>query len=408
VFIYGNRQNLLNLLWSIYPMNAVNNEDIHRLTFEGKEVILIGTAHVSRESAELVSKVIEEETPDTVCVELCQSRYQAITQKNKWKDTDLVKVIKEKKTFLLLSNLLLASFQKRIGKKLGIKPGEEMLRAVKAAGEVGASLVPADRDIRTTLSRAWRLMGFWKKIKLLTQLVLSMGETDSLTEKDIEEMKKKDVLESLLAEMGAVLPELRRILIDERDRYLAYKIRTAPGEKVVAVVGAGHVPGIKKCWNDPVDIGPLEQIPPKGKLVAFLKWGIPSVVAGLIVLGFFFAGASVGVNMLKWWVLANSVLSGIGAIIALAHPLTVLTAVVAAPLTSLNPMIAAGWVAGLVEVLLGKPKVKDFERLPEDISSVRGFWRNKITRILLVVVFTNLGSSLGTFVAIPMMIKVFT
>ncbi len=389
-------------------MNAVNNEDIHRLTFEGKEVILIGTAHVSRESAELVGKVIEEETPDTVCVELCQSRYQAITQKNKWKDTDLVKVIKEKKTFLLLSNLLLASFQKRIGKKLGIKPGEEMLRAVKAAGEVGANLVPADRDIRTTLSRAWRLMGFWKKIKLLTQLVLSMGETDSLTEKDIEEMKKKDVLESLLAEMGEALPELRRILIDERDRYLAYKIRTAPGEKVVAVVGAGHVPGIKKCWNDPVDIGPLEQIPPKGKLVAFLKWGIPSVVAGLIVLGFFFAGASVGVNMLKWWVLANGVLSGIGAIIALAHPLTVLTAVVAAPLTSLNPMIAAGWVAGLVEVLLGKPKVKDFERLPEDISSVRGFWRNKITRILLVVVFTNLGSSLGTFVAIPMMIKVFT
>jgi pheromone shutdown-related protein TraB len=389
-------------------MNAVNNEDIHRLTFEGKEVILIGTAHVSRESAELVSRVIEKETPDTVCVELCQSRYQAITQKNKWQDTDLVKVIKEKKAFLLLSNLLLASFQKRIGKKLGIKPGEEMLRAVKAAGEVGASLVPADRDIRTTLSRAWRLMGFWKKIKLLTQLVLSMGETDSLTEKDIEEMKKKDVLESLLAEMGEALPELRRILIDERDRYLAYKIRTAPGEKVVAVVGAGHVPGIKKCWNDPVDIGPLEQIPPKGKLVAFLKWGIPSVVVGLIILGFFFAGASVGVNMLKWWVLANSVLSGIGAIIALAHPLTVLTAIVAAPLTSLNPMIAAGWVAGLVEVLLGKPKVKDFERLPEDISSVRGFWRNKITRILLVVIFTNLGSSLGTFVAIPMMIKVFT
>lgn len=389
-------------------MNAVNNEDIHRLTFEGKEVILIGTAHVSRESAELVTRVIEEETPDTVCVELCQSRYQAITQKNKWQDTDLVKVIKEKKAFLLLSNLLLASFQKRIGKKLGIKPGEEMLRAVKAAGEVGASLVPADRDIRTTLSRAWRLMGFWKKIKLLTQLVLSMGETDSLTEKDIEEMKKKDVLESLLAEMGEVLPELRRILIDERDRYLAYKIRTSPGEKVVAVVGAGHVPGIKKCWNDPVDIGPLEQIPPKGKVVAFLKWGIPSVVTGLIVLGFFFAGASVGTNMLKWWVLANGVLSGIGAIIALAHPLTVLAAVVAAPLTSLNPMIAAGWVAGLVEVLLGKPKVKDFERLPEDISSVRGFWRNKITRILLVVIFTNLGSSLGTFVAIPMMIKALT
>ncbi|NQU14507.1 MAG: TraB/GumN family protein [Desulfobacteraceae bacterium] len=388
-------------------MAMSNNDNTYRLTFEDKEVILIGTAHVSRESAELVSTVIEAETPDTVCVELCQSRYQTITQKDKWQDTDLIKVIKERKAFLLLSNLMLASFQKRIGKRLGIKPGEEMLRAIKVAGEVGATVYPADRDIRTTLSRAWRLMGFWKRIKLLVQLVVSIGETDSITEQDIEEMKKKDVLESLLEEIGEALPELRHILIDERDQYLAYKIRTVPGKKIVAVVGAGHVPGIRKCWNDPVDVDSLEQIPPKGKLIAFLKWGVPSVVVGLIILGFFFAGASVGIDMIKWWVLANGVLSGIGAVMALAHPVTVLSAVVAAPLTSLNPMIAAGWVAGLVEVLLGKPKVKDFERLPEDISSIRGFWKNKITRILLVVIFTNLGSSLGTFVAIPMMIKVF-
>ena len=388
-------------------MAMSNNDNTYRLTFEDKEVILIGTAHVSRESAELVSTVIEAETPDTVCVELCQSRYQTITQKDKWQDTDLIKVIKERKAFLLLSNLMLASFQKRIGKRLGIKPGEEMLRAIKVAGEVGATVYPADRDIRTTLSRAWRLMGFWKRIKLLVQLVVSIGETDSITEQDIEEMKKKDVLESLLEEIGEALPELRHILIDERDQYLAYKIRTVTGKKIVAVVGAGHVPGIRKHWNDPVDVDSLEQIPPKGKLIAFLKWGVPSVVVGLIILGFFFAGASVGTDMIKWWVLANGVLSGIGAVMALAHPVTVLSAVVAAPLTSLNPMIAAGWVAGLVEVLLGKPKVKDFERLPEDISSIRGFWKNKITRILLVVIFTNLGSSLGTFVAIPMMIKVF-
>ena len=388
-------------------MAMSNNDNTYRLTFEDKEVILIGTAHVSRESAELVGTVIEAETPDTVCVELCQSRYRTITQKNKWQDTDLIKVIKERKAFLLLSNLMLASFQKRIGKRLGIKPGEEMLRAIKVAGEVGATVYPADRDIRTTLSRAWRLMGFWKRIKLLVQLVISIGETDSITEQDIEEMKKKDVLESLLEEIGEALPELRHILIDERDQYLAYKIRTVTGKKIVAVVGAGHVPGIRKHWNDPVDVDSLEQIPPKGKLIAFLKWGVPSVVVGLIILGFFFAGASVGTDMIKWWVLANGVLSGIGAVMALAHPVTVLSAVVAAPLTSLNPMIAAGWVAGLVEVLLGKPKVKDFERLPEDISSIRGFWKNKITRILLVVIFTNLGSSLGTFVAIPMMIKVF-
>ncbi len=384
-----------------------NNDNKHRLTFEDKEITLLGTAHVSKESADLVAEVIEEQKPDTVCLELCESRYKSITQKNKWQETDLIKVIKEKRSFLLLSNLMLTAFQKRIGKKLGIKPGEEMMRAMETAGAVGASIHLADRDIRTTLSRTWRLMGFWTKIKLMAQLITSVGEVDNITEEDIEKMKKKDVLEMLLSEIGESLPELRRILIDERDQYLAYKIRTAPGLKIVAVVGAGHVPGIKRCWNEPIDTTALDEIPPKGKLFSVLKWGIPAVVIGLIVLGFFHAGVSAGTDMIKWWILANAVLAGLGAAIAMAHPLTILSAVVASPLTSLNPMIAAGWVAGLVEVLLGKPKVKDFEALTEDILSVRGFWKNKITRILLVVVFTNIGSSLGSFVAIPLMARVF-
>ena len=384
-----------------------NNDNIHRLTFEGKEITLIGTAHVSRESADLVADVIEEERPETVSIELCESRDQAIRQKNRWQDTDLIKVIKEKKAFLLLSNLMLTSFQKKIGKKLGIKPGEEMMRAIEKADVVGADIHLADRDIRTTLSRTWRLMGLWTKIKLFAQLITSMGEVDTIKEEDIEKMKNKDVLEMLLSEIGESLPELRRILIDERDQYLAHKIRTAPGKRIVAVVGAGHVPGIQKYWNEPVDISALNKIPPKGRLFSVLKWGIPAIVIGLIGLGFFTAGTSAGAHMIKWWVLANAVLSGLGAALALAHPLTILSAIVAAPLTSLNPMIAAGWVAGLVEVILGKPKVKDFESLPEDILSLKGFWKNKITRILLVVVFTNIGSSLGTFVAIPLMARVF-
>jgi pheromone shutdown-related protein TraB len=203
-----------------------------------------------------------------------------------------------------------------------------------------------------------------------------------------------------------VLPEVRSILIDERDRYLAHKIRTAPGQKIVAVVGAGHVPGIQHYWNETVDIADLERTPPRGRLTGVLKWAIPGVIIGLIVAGFFFAGTAAATHMIQWWILANAVLAGLGALVALAHPLTILSAVLASPLTSLNPMIAAGWVAGLVEVLLGKPKVKDFEGLAEDILSARGFWRNKITRILLVVVFTNMGSALGTFVAIPLMAKV--
>jgi pheromone shutdown-related protein TraB len=243
---------------------------------------------------------------------------------------------------------------------------------------------------------------------LLAQLVSSMGDMGQIREEDIEEMKKKDVLEALLSELSETLPEVRRILIDERDQYLAHKIRTAPGKRIIAVVGAGHVPGIKRFLNMPVDADALEKIPPKRKMSAVLKWAIPAAVVGLMAWGFFGAGVGAGTHMIKWWIIANGVLSGLGAILALAHPLTVVSAILASPLTSLNPMIAAGWVAGLVEAFVGKPKVRDFEALPQDITSLKGFWKNKITRILLVVVFTNIGSSLGTFVAIPLMIKVFS
>jgi len=384
--------------------NETNN--IHSLFFEEKEVILVGTAHVSKESVQLVSDIIETEKPDTVCVELCEARYQSIRQKDKWLDTDIIKVIKEKKSFLLLSNLLLASFQKRIADKFDIVPGAEMIKAIDAGEAVGADIHLADRNIRITLSKTWRAMGLWGKIKLLFQLVLSMGELGEISEEDIEKMKQEDVLETLLADVGKSLPVLKDILIDERDQYLTHKIRTAPGKKIVAVVGAGHVPGIKKYWDAEIDIERLNQIPPKGKLSGILKWIIPLGILVLFVLGFYYGGAHAGADMITWWVMANGILAGLGAVIALAHPFTILSSIVAAPLTSLNPMIAAGWVSGLVEAFLRKPKVRDFETLPNDILSIRGFWKNKITRILLVVVFTNLGSSIGTFVAIPLMVKV--
>jgi pheromone shutdown-related protein TraB len=385
----------------------MTKENIHHLTFEDKDIQLVGTAHVSRESVNLVNEVIAENRPDTVCVELCESRYESLTQKKAWQEANIFRVIREKKAFLLLSNLILVYFQKKIGHKLGARPGEEMIRAIESAEGVGASIHLADRDIRTTLARTWRLMGLWTKIKLLAQIITSAGGLESITEEQIEEMKKKDVLETLLTEIGEELPEVKNILIDERDQYLTHKIRTAPGKRIVAVVGAGHVPGIKHYWNLPLDIEPLKQIPPKSKLISIFKWIIPLLILALFVFGFFTAGTSTTTHMLKWWILANSILAGLGATLAWAHPLTIFSAVVSAPLTSLNPMIAAGWVSGLVETFVGKPKVRDFESLPEDISSLKGFWKNKITRILLVVVFTNIGSSLGTFVAIPLMVRVF-
>ncbi len=383
-----------------------NPNNLHRLDYNGKDIILLGTAHVSKESVRQVKEVIEAEKPDTVCVELCESRYMSIRQKDKWQNTDIVKVIKDKKAFLLLSNLLLVSFQKRIAQKFDIVPGEEMIKAIETAEAVGANIHLADRDIRVTLSKTWRIMRLWDKIKLMFQLILSIGEIDDIDEEDIEKMKQEDVLQTLLSDVGKSLPVIKDILIDERDQYLTHKIRTAPGDKIVAVIGAGHVPGIRSCWNTEIDLKALEQVPPKTKTSNILKWMIPLLILALFVLGFFHGGTNTGMDMIVWWVLANGILAGLGAIIALAHPLTILSSVLAAPLTSLNPMIAAGWVSGLVEAFSRKPKVKDFERLPEDIVSIRGFWKNKITRILLVVVFTNIGSSLGTFVAIPLMIKV--
>jgi pheromone shutdown-related protein TraB len=366
----------------------------------------LGTAHVSKDSEQLVADVIEAERPDTVCVELCEARYQSIRQKDKWLDTDIIKVIKEKKSFLLLSNLLLASFQKRIADKFDIKPGAEMIKAIESGEAIGAEIHLADRNIRITLTKTWRVMGLWDKIKLLFQLVLSMGEIDEISEEDIEKMKQEDVLETLLADVGKSLPVLKDILIDERDQYLTHKIRTAAGKKIVAVVGAGHVPGIKKYWDTEIDMARLEQIPPKGKTSGILKWLIPFAIFVIFVFGFYHGGTHAGAEMITWWVMANGILAGLGALVAFAHPFTILSSVLAAPLTSLNPMIAAGWVSGLVEAYTRKPKVRDFENLPEDILSIKGFWRNKITRILLVVVFTNIGSSLGTFVAIPLMVKV--
>ena len=385
-----------------------NNEDsksLHHLEFKDKQVMLLGTAHVSRESAHQVEQLILEEKPDTVCVELCPSRYQSIRQKERWQETDIIKIIKEKQSFLLLSNLMLASFQKRIAKKLDIKPGQEMITAIETAEQVDAAIHLADRDIRTTLSRTWRAMGFWSKIKLLFQLILSLGEVEEIKEEDIEKMKDQDVLETLLAEVGKSLPVLKNILIDERDLYLAEKIRTAPGQKIIAVVGAGHVPGIKKCWDADIDIRALEKLPPKSRATGILKWLIPGAIVAMFIAGFFYGGAQAGKDMIIWWIAANAILAGIGAIIALAHPVTIVSSMLAAPLTSLNPMIAAGWVSGLVEAFSRKPKVKDLEKLPEDILTVRGFWKNKVTRILLVVVFTNLGSSVGTFVAFPVIVK---
>jgi len=385
------------------------NSMVDFLTCDGKQIILIGTAHVSRQSAKLVEDTIHEQSPDTICVELCETRLASLKDVDRWRNMDIVKVIKEKKALMLFMNLLLASFQKKMADKFDIKPGQEMINAIKAAEKINACLVPADREIQVTLSRVWRGMGFWEKIKFIFSLIFSFGAADDIKEEDIEKMKQEDILQTILSDVKKTHPIIEKVLINERDQFLAEKIRTAPGEKIVAVVGAAHAPGIKKylASNDKIDLSELNRIPPAGKTGQILKWLIPAVILFLVAMGFSMKGESIGADMIWVWIIAHSLLAGIGALLALAHPLSILSAVLFAPFSPLNPIIKVGWVSGLVEAFTKNPKVKDLEAIPHDISSIKGFWRNNVTRILLVVVFTNLGSSIGTFTAVPLMLKLF-
>ena len=365
----------------------------------GKDIYLVGTAHVSKESVEDVKTSVGLIKPDTICIELCEARYRAMTNGDSWRRMDIFKVIKEKKTLFVLAQLMLASFYRKIGEKLGVQPGAEMMEGITQARETGAHLVCADRNVEITLKRVWRYLNFWNKVKMLGQLMGGILVSEDIDEATIEEIKQQDQMEEMMKSLAHSFPEVKRRLIDERDIYLAQKIRSAPGDTLVAVVGAGHVPGIVEHIQQEEDLAPLEQLPAKGRTGAVLKWLIPGLIVCLLVLGFFKGGPEHSMQSIYIWVLVNGTLAAAGTALALANPLTILATFFAAPLTSINPMIAAGWVAGLVQAWVKKPTVADLEDIPIAIGSFRGFWKNPVCRILLVVVLANVGSSLGTFIA---------
>lgn len=384
----------------------MSEENITRLTIEDKEIILIGTAHVSRQSAEQVKTIIEAEQPDTVCVELDEQRYKAITEGSKWKETDIFKVIKEKKASLLLMNLAISSFQNRMAKQFNIQPGQEMIQGINSAKETGAKLVLADRNIQTTFSRIWGNLGFMGKSQLLTSVFMSIFNKEEISEEEMEQMKSKDMLNSVLAEFTESFPKLKKPLIDERDQYLAQKIRKAPGNKIVAVLGAAHIPGITQEIHKEHDLKKLTALPPKPKWPKVVGWIIPLLIIGLIVYTFI-ANPEAGLEQTISWFLWTGSLAAIGTIAALGHPLAVLTSFVAAPLTALHPLLAVGWFSGAVQAFMRRPSVRDFETLSEDVFTIKGFWDNKVTRVLLVVVLANIGGSIGTFIGGADVIKTF-
>lgn len=370
-----------------------DNVDVIRLG--QKTIYLVGTAHISKKSAELAEQVIRDVKPDTVAIELCAPRYQSLQDPDRWKKTDVVSVIRTGKAYVLMAQLMLAGFQKKLGEQLDTKPGAEMLLAAAAANEVGAQLVFADREIRTTLKRTWAALSFRSMFKLCVAMGEGLFSNEKISEEEIERMKSSDALHELMREFSEKLPEVRTSLIDERDLYLTAKVQAAPGNTVVAVVGAGHVPGMLQLFGSTIDTAALDAIPPKSAWSKILAWTIPIIVAGLLVWGFITSGVGTSLQMVSAWFWVNGIFAAVGAALAAPHPLTVLSAFVSAPFTSLNPLIASGWVAGLVEAMLRKPLVSDFENIADDIVSLKGIWSNRVSRILLVVALTNIFGSLG-------------
>ncbi len=374
--------------------------DVHTIRYEERTILLIGTAHISQESVDLVTEVISQEKPDSVCIELDDKRYTALTQKKKWQSLDLKQIIKNKQLSTLIINLLMASYQKKLGDQLGVKPGAELLSATKAAENHDIPISLCDRDVRITLRRAWKSTSFFKKGYLLATLFASMFDSTEISEEKLAEMKQKDVLSDLMDEMGSTLPDVKKVLIDERDIYLSEKIKETSGKRLVAVVGAGHVAGIIRVFQEDrsAELEEISKIPPISKTWKFIGWSIPALIIGsLVTIGVQKGAADAGANLL-YWILANGIPSAIGGILAFANPLTVLGVFAAAPITSLTPVIGAGYVAAFIQVMRTPPVVKEFETVGEDMGTLTGWWKNKLLRLFLVFLFTGLGSSVGTYI----------
>lgn len=375
----------------------MTEDNITRLEVDGKQVILIGTAHVSKRSAEQVKEVVERERPDSVCIELDAQRYESVTQDKKWKETDIFKIIKDKKASLLLMNLAISSFQNRLADQFGIKPGSEMIQGIRSAEETGAELVLADRNIQVTFSRIWGGIGLMGKVQLISSVFFSIFSKESISEEELEKMKQQDTLNAVMDDFTKAFPRIKKPLIDERDQYLAQKIKEAPGQKIVAVLGAAHIPGITQEIYRDQDLKALNEVPKKSNWPKIIGWAIPIMILSIIAYTFY-ANPAAGFDQAISWILWNGTLAAIGSAVAFGHPLAILTAFVAAPISSLNPLVAAGWFSGLTQAFVRRPNVGDFDTLSKDVFTVKGFWDNKVTRVLLVIVLTNLGSSLGTFI----------
>lgn len=380
------------------------NADIYRIsTSDNREIVLVGTAHISKVSKDLVKETIEAENPDTVCVELDEGRMKSLKEPDRWKNTDLKAVIKNKQLATLIANLVLGSYQKRMGAQTGVKPGSELKEAVDVAEGKNVPIVLADRDIKITLKRTWACTPWYRKISLLGGLFGSIFDKTEISEEDLAKIKEQDALSSMMQEFGKTFPEVKQVLIDERDQFLASKIKNAPGKKVVAVVGAGHMRGIASIIEENKELPSEESISiiPKGAPIwKIIGWAIPiAIVASIIAIGRQAGIEKAGQLSLQWAMLTGGG-AMLGTIIAGGHPLTVLVALVAAPFTGLTPLIGVGFLTALTQVYMRPPRVQEMETLSDDIWQVKRWWKNRVTRVILCFLCPGIPAIIGKILAI--------
>ena len=389
------------------PEQSLNEQPIREITRDGVTYVILGTAHVSRASVDAVRHMADSGDYDAIAVELCPARHQALTKEQQWQEMDLYRIIREKKAGLVMANLALGAYQRRIAEQFGIEPGAELKAAAEAAVSHDVPLQLIDRDLATTLKRSYRAVPWYKRMMLTTGLVMSTVSSEEIDEEQIEKLKEGDILESTFTEFAEQSPELYEALIGERDRFMAARLREEnvdnAGQRILVVIGAGHLDGLAKYLendkeNPKTEVSRLSELPPPRRWIKFVPW----VIAALVLAGFYLGFArspELGWELVTLWVVINGGLAAFGALLARAHPVTIISAMVAAPLTSLNPAIGAGMVTGVVESWLRKPKVSDLESLRDDATTLKGWFKNPATRILLVFFFSNLGSAVGTWVA---------
>lgn len=383
---------------------AMNEKsDIYRIKKDDREFVLIGTAHISQVSKDLVRATIEAEAPDTVCVELDEGRLKSIKEPDLWKKTDLKQVIKNKQLGTLIANLVLGSYQKRMGAQTGVKPGSELKEAVDCAEGRGTELVLADRDIKITLRRTWACTPWYRKLSLLGGLFASIFDKTEVSEEDLAKIKEQDALSAMMQDFGKSFPEVKQVLIDERDQFLASKIKNAPGKKIVAVVGAGHMNGIAKIIEEDRELPSEESIsviPKSAPIWKIIGWAIPvAIIASIIAVGVHAGFEKAGELSLQWAMLTGGG-AMLGTVIAGGHPVTILVALVAAPFTGLTPLIGVGFFTALTQVYMRPPRVSEMETLADDIWQVRRWWKNRVTRVILCFLCPGIPAIIGKILAI--------